>query len=133
MKGTYRCTLCSSFTSVYRSHCSSCGIPIPEDVRPPLIGESSDRGVFRITFTPVEREFDSEDEVRDEARHSCFGEDGEFEGYEIKKVRSTVTPETHPYICGACRNVVAEHAEGRCADCGKHNWERREGAGCCGG
>jgi len=131
MSDSWQCPGCNTYTS--GNFCSSCGTAQPEEMKVPTIGESLDKGVFRIVFEPVEEEFDCEDEVNDAARHSCWNEDSTFDGYTVEKVRSTVTPETHPYICGACRDVVAEHTEGRCVDCNKQQWERREDTGGCEG
>jgi hypothetical protein len=93
--------------------------------KPPYVGASLDKGIFRIVFAPVEAEFSCDDAAHDAARHSCWNNDSEFGDYKLEKVRSTVTQETHPYIC-ACGECVSPTTEGRCEYCGEVNWKKRE-------
>ena len=106
--------------------CPQCGTEYTREDKLPYIGECPEKGVFRITFAPVEGEFDHEDEANDAARHSHWNTDDEFGDYTLEKLRSTVTPETHPYICGECRDYVAEHTEGKCSGCGAKKWRKRQ-------
>lgn len=105
--------------------CSQCGIKYPEESDLPFIGVHKERGIFRITFAPVEDEFDHQDGAEDAARHSGWNEDNEFKHYKVEFVRSTVTAETHPFICGSCGLMVVEHTEGKCENCGETNWIHR--------
>ena len=102
--------------------CSECGTKYLDGRTLPYIGASKHQGIFRITFAPVESEFTHEDAARDAARHSVWNEDHELRVHTIEFIRSTVTAETHPFICGECGGTVAEHTAGRCEYCGKNNW-----------
>jgi len=90
----------------------------------PYVGESADRGIYRVVFAPVEDEFYGPDAVEDAVRHSAWGEDREFGDYKIKKVRSTVPPEEYPYVC-ACGERVSKTTEGRCENCDEVQWTER--------
>lgn len=128
------CKNCDKSTSdTGASFCSGCGTPYTEEEKFLYIGTQATRGIYRVTFPPQEGEFDHEDHVNDAIRHSAWNEDREFEGEpKVEFVRSTVTPETHPYECGVCKaddsgeNIVSVTNEGRCENCGEVNWLRRD-------
>jgi hypothetical protein len=110
--------------------CDQCGTAVSEE-KPlndnlPYVGKSVDRGVYRITFDPVEGEFDSEDAAHDAARHSCWNEDCEFEHAHVERAYSTVPAEEFPFICSNCEEYVSPTKEGKCGDCGAVAWVRRE-------
>lgn len=89
------------------------------------VGEDIDKGVYRITFPPVEDEFNHLDSARDAARHSGWGEDQEFSDYTVEKVKSTVTPDLYPYVCGGCAGFVHTDNSGACEGCGSTDWKAR--------
>jgi len=126
------CSNCNSHSGVGSKFCNKCGTPFSTEQELPYVGVSKTRGIFRVTFAPQEREFNNEDAVADAVRHSYWNQDTEFKGVEtIEFVRSTVTPETHPFECATCLNdegneTVSESEGGRCENCGEVNWQRRE-------
>ena len=95
------------------------------DKKPPFVGESIDRGIYRVTYAPVEAEFDHSDSAEDAACHACWNTDSELPIFEVEKVRSTVTKETHPWICGSCERYVTDNLHGRCGNCSETNWADR--------
>ncbi len=105
--------------------CPSCGTAYPLDQKKPYVGVFKKRGNFRITFDPVVGEFDHEDEAIDAARHSSWNEDSEFGEYKVEILESTVTPDTHPYICGECGDYVTDNPSGKCSGCNSTNWVKR--------
>jgi len=120
------CQKCSQeITNTEAKFCGNCGAELTAEARLPHIGKSRESGMFRITFPPVEVEADHRDAAEEIARRSAFGEDGEFPSYDIHFVHSTVTRDTHPFICNNCRNMVTEDDNGKCEDCGANNWVKR--------
>ncbi|MBT6691011.1 hypothetical protein HOB10_01605 [Candidatus Parcubacteria bacterium] len=105
--------------------CSECATEYTPEDKLPWIGDCKDRGVFRITFAAVEGEFDHDDAATDAARHSNWNEDDEFPNFTLKKISSTVTAATHPYICGGCGDYVSEHTDGKCQGCDAQDWQLR--------
>jgi len=118
-----RCEKCQTYYE--GNFCNNCGEKTPEEEKIPFIGEHRDKGVYQVTFAPVENEFEDMDQVYSAARHSAWNEDSEFEEYDVKKIRSTVTRETHPYICNNCRQYVTDTLNGRCNSCGADEWVER--------
>ncbi len=119
------CNKCNTIISKEDNFCRGCGTAIPKEQKIPLIGSYKEAGIYRITFSPVEDEFSGKEQVEDKARHSLWGEDREFEGFKVEKVRSTVTKKTHPYVCGTCNQYVSENTDGECSGCGGQNWKKR--------
>ena len=121
------CSQCGLTTHTRPANfCSSCGAAYSNEEKLPYMGASPTRGIYRITFPAQEEEFDHKDEVWDAIRHSTWNEDYPFEGTPtVEFIRSTVTPETHPFECGSCNIIVAETNTGRCTNCGEVRWERR--------
>ena len=54
-----------------------------------------------------------------------WNEDDEFPNFTLKKISSTVTAATHPYICGGCGDYVSEHTDGKCQGCDAQDWQLR--------
>ena len=108
-------------------HCAYCGSYLQEKKNCPYIGKNIDAALFRITIPPFEEEYMSEDGIWEDARHSCWGDGGVLPTEPtFERLKSTVGPKEYPYICGHCKEYVAEHAEGRCNGCGKQEWIKRE-------
>lgn len=105
--------------------CSQCGTKYPRKKDLPYIGTSKNKGIFQITFAPVEDEFADKDAAEDAARHSVWSKDRPLTAYTVECIRSTVTAETHPFICGECGRIVAERTTGKCENCGRTDWVRR--------
>jgi hypothetical protein len=136
-----KCRKCDHRGKLDENFCVQCGTALDLFKPLPYSGEADTRGVYRITII-VEREFRNKDHAEEAAGKSCLGEDGgrfwDIPGKIIKSelVRSTVPPETHPYICGYCRDEspdayqrehppVTNNIETRCCDCGNTAWEPR--------
>ncbi len=124
------CANCAYLSKNDSKFCGWCGTLLSVVQELPYVGDGAGKGIFRITYAPQEREFRSEDHVRDFLRRSTFGEDGEFKGdVKIQFVLSTVTKETHPFECTDCKNtpnaIVSVTDQGLCQGCGKKNWVRR--------
>jgi hypothetical protein len=107
----------------------------------PYVGESPFKGVYRIAII-LEREFSSKEYAEECAQKSTLGEeecrfiDCDSSTVNVEFVRSTVTPETHPYICRYCRDESDNHydsanppvshtTEGRCEYCDQQDWTKR--------
>ena len=120
-----KCPNCGNRGDSHHKFCSECGHEFEIIGKPKYVGKYVDEGIYRITFVPVEIECSSKDSAEDVARHSAWGEDREFEGFQVEKVRSTCTKETHPYICGGCQNVVTDDMSGICSECGQQKWLKR--------
>ena len=107
--------------------CPKCGTAYPPEEKLPHIGEYKDTGIYRITFSPVESEFADVESAEEEARHSGWGRDGEsFDNFKVKFLKSTVTTETHPYICGECGEYMTKDINGKCNGCDSTNWIKRK-------
>jgi hypothetical protein len=116
------CPKCDSHGS--GKFCSNCGAEYPKEYFL-YIGKNIDRAVYRIILKPLEDVYDSEDQILDEARHSCWGEDGPIEVEKIERLRSAITDE-YIYICANCKEYVSEYTEGKCNGCGEVNWVKRK-------
>jgi hypothetical protein len=120
-----KCDNCGNIINNNYKFCPFCGHEIV--IKPPkeYVGVPITKGIYRITFKPVELECSSFDYAKDIANHSFWGEDNEFKGFEIIKIASTVGPDKYPYVCGECGGVVVDELYGPCCNCGKNNWIRR--------
>ena len=119
-----KCSNCGNETySQNAVFCEKCGDRYPEEIK--YIGENRNKGIYRITFDPVEDEFDDEYGACDAARHSCWGTDSEFEDYTVEKVKSLVTRGSYPLICNNCRQYVSDENSGCCGNCGANDWVER--------
>ena len=136
-----QCRKCNHRGRLDESFCGKCGGELQLFKPLPYSGEDDTRGIYRVTIV-VEREFRNQDHAEEAAGKSELGEDeGRF--YDIpgriiktELVRSTVTPETHPYVCGYCRDEgetryyrehppITDNPETRCNGCSKTAWEPR--------
>ncbi|HSI21358.1 MAG TPA: zinc-ribbon domain-containing protein [Verrucomicrobiae bacterium] len=122
------CENCRTQAEDTASFCSRCGQQLPHEPELPFVGVRDDTGIYRITYAPVEEEFQGKDAAEDAARHSAWNNDTSFEEYTVELVRSTVTVETHPFVCGTCSDYVSPTDKGKCNQCGEINWVKREGA-----
>ena len=114
------CSKCEKRISLEGAQfCPHCGSPQEVEKQLPYVGERIDKAVYRLTFAPVEGEFDNEDSAWEAVRHSSWDKDREFGECTVDCMRSLVSPETHPLICGSCGRVVSNTAEGRCMGCGE--------------
>lgn len=121
-----QCPKCGHYNQEEQAKfCSQCSAALPVKEKKKYIGESRDLGTYRITFDPVEGEFGDVDAAYDAARHSSWGENREFNDYNVKFVKSAVPRGTYPYICNNCRQFVAENTEGSCGNCGHEEWVER--------
>lgn len=123
------CNQCGSTVFGYEpKFCSNCGEAFP-DWPPPYTGVPSDGGVYRLTFPPVEVEFDSRDLANETAHRTGWGRGGEgrFDSFEVEFVKTTVGPEKYPFVCRAeeCDGYVSDRNDHRCSCCGNMQWERR--------
>lgn len=108
--------------------CPFCGAEQPREPELPWTGDCPDKGIYRISFEPVFGEFSDSDAAGKAARHSAWGEDRSFDGVTVEKMRSTVGPETHPFVCAnpnCYDGYVSETDQGRCRSCGGTEWKRR--------
>lgn len=146
-----RCTKCHERGQFDAKFCAQCGGEMEQHQPLPYTSEGPKKGIYRITIV-VEREFRNDDHAEECAHKSTLGEeecyfrdmtpDSRIDGavpVKLEFVRSTVTPETHPYVCRFCRDEsTSEHdrsnppvsatTEGRCEWCDNQDWTLREGA-----
>lgn len=121
-----QCKKCDHFQSSGK-HCQECGTEFPVEEHLPYIGKYKDAALFRITIPPFEEEYAHEEAIWNDARHSCWGDGGELPTTPtFERLKSTVEPKEYPYICGHCKEYVAEHIKGRCSGCGKQEWVKRK-------
>lgn len=106
------------------SFCPHCGMELKAYMSR-YVGIPIESGLYRITFEPIEAEFETRDRAADAARSAAWDEDRDFTGYEIEKLESTAEPEQYPYVCTGCRVFVHDDATGTCDNCGNEEWERR--------
>lgn len=131
-----RCSGCDKLATQEDKFCNLCGKPIQHIQRLPYVGASPDKGVYRITLV-AEDEFRSKVHAEEVAGRSTLYEgDGKIISRKIEFVRTTVGPDTHPFVCSHCRDQgdrymrqhppVSHTDQGRCEYCSQQSWERRE-------
>lgn len=118
------CNTCNHPLEESANFCHNCGDAVKKEL--PYIGESKGRGIYRITFEPVEGEFDYDDAAWDAVRHAAWNEDTEFGKAKVEFVKSTVTTDKYPYECGECHEYVSDHTDGKCSGCGCISWVPRD-------
>lgn len=95
--------------------CSRCGHQFSNTKKGISIGDSTSKGVYRKKYTLI-KEFDSRNDAY------SLEEFLEYDHIEVKLVRSTVTKNSHPYICGFCYRSVTKFTKGNCRICNSRKW-----------
>ena len=104
--------------------CSKCGTPYSPKSSLPYIGTPKSQGIYSITFSAIEGEFyDREEAIAAAENAECDGKP--FKNYSVQLVSSAVPPETHPFVCDSCKEMVAETVEGKCENCDAVTWIKR--------
>lgn len=120
-----QCDNCGEYVQQERGHkfCPFCGQIFKAKKKAPYVGTHKDSAIYRITFDPVETKHTSKDAAEEAAQGAFWDVDRKFPGYKVEYVKSAV--EDHSYICGNCWDFVSRTTEGRCAGCGKVQWEKK--------
>jgi len=103
--------------------CSKCGAELPAAPLP-YGGKPASRAVFRVTFEPVEAEFNNSESAWYAAYRAVWNEDQELQAFKVEKLRSAVPQDEYPYIC-SCGEYVSATVNCRCRECGEVDWVTR--------